>query len=95
MCWLGSWRVWALGFVRYKSCAGRVLGNATLSYHLTYDDTKGKGTRSLCGLGLTSNVNRCYARGERLLRVFQREPRAQRPPPAGCVTAIAPQGTQA
>ncbi|CAM6012358.1 unnamed protein product [Sphagnum balticum] len=31
-----------------------MLGSVTSSYHLTYKGTKGKGTRSLCGLGLTN-----------------------------------------
>ncbi len=31
------------------------------SYHLTCRGTEGKGTGSLCGLGLTSNVNKVWA----------------------------------
>ncbi len=50
-----------LGFVGYKSCVGRMLGNATLSYHLAYKGIEEKGTGSLCGLGLTSGESKVWA----------------------------------
>ncbi len=53
--------MWALGFVGYKSCVGCVLGNATLSYYLTYGGTEGKGIGSLCGMGLISGMSKVWA----------------------------------
>jgi hypothetical protein len=50
---------WA--FVCYKISIGHVLGNVTSSYHLACGGIEGKGTGSLCGLGLTNDESKVWA----------------------------------
>jgi len=50
---------WA--FMGYKSSIGHVLGSVTSSYHLMCRGIEGKGTGSLCGLGLTNDESKVWA----------------------------------